>query len=84
MTGDNGVFAWVLARTEGAFRLVEAEAGFAACRVRPVASETTIAQNWPDVAIVTERRVRAADSHPEYEGNTNENEFGPLLSHDDG
>ncbi len=51
MTGDNGMFCGVLARTKRAFGLVEAERSLSAGFVGSVAFETAIAQNRPDIPI---------------------------------
>ena len=75
MTRDDGVFGGILARTEGAFGLVETEAGFAAPLVRSVAFETAIAQNRSDIAIVLDRGLSAPDAHPGNQGEVDDKEL---------
>src|SRR5208282_2215258 len=72
LTRDNGVFTGIPARAEGALGLIETEAGFAGRFVRAVASETAIAQNRANIAVVLERRVGAPGAPPRNQGDADD------------
>jgi hypothetical protein len=78
---NNGVFSWVSAGTECALRLVEAKVRFAASFVWPVAFETAVAQNRPNISVVLEHSLSPSDRPSGKQGEADEDKLQPPSDH---